>query len=700
MHSHITTSLICLLLISPVACTNATRPDTTDPQPGAVKMLPETAATRDAATGPARLFEPVHAPAFTEVREGLNGWVFGDVDGNGYLDIFTVTTPPFALDTMPEFTDTTGNIERTRDPIDRLRLYLNHGGFRMEQHDIELTGSPATPADLSQGWRGGQVPALADFDDDGFYDLFISRQTPIRGGRPIPGKEPVGNSLFISNGAFHRFEDVSREYGVLNDKAYNRQVSLGDLNLDGFLDIATGADNVVNAFEGLPISALFVFRPNDGAFAGGRFEDIGGTDLVPDFGGFYHDSARDRAGPNIVLRDLDNDGDLDLAQGNHLLVIGRTPPLNRLPYSPAEYRHGFFNWQNRVMETGEFRFEKITDNGFADVGRFRYDREMGKLVPVGDERAPAITHLFYGDVNNDGTFDAIAVTGMNPVGRPATEPVAARFWYNLGDFQFRVATKEAGLDVLNNKYRFWMDFFGEQPAEALENIDPEPLPSQPGLEPWAPLDQFPRYSDLVFADFDNDGWLDFVVFDRMISQLINGRSILFMNRGDGTFEPKPTSFSGISRTSISAEAADLDNDGLVDLVVSADPDNTGVTYDAREFETTVFRNTGAHGGRDNHWLRLRFSGVSDARLIGTRIVLRERKTGRILGTRGVYSNHTYKSSSALEAHFGLGKTRRVDMEIFLPGGQELSIDNVKADRYVDVDLRDGKYRVVRTRPTN
>ncbi|NWG46841.1 MAG: FG-GAP repeat protein [Alphaproteobacteria bacterium] len=277
----------------------------------------------------------------------------------------------------------------------------------------------------------------------------------MRGGKPIPGKKVgIGSSLFISDRSFFKFVDVSNAYGAKNETAYNRQVSLGDVNLDGFLDIAIGADNVVNQFEGLPLSALLVFQPKDGMFDGGRFEDIGGTDLVPDFGGYYNDPSRDRAGPNIVLRDLDNDGDIDLAQGNHLLVIGGNIPLNRIPFTPAEYRHGFFNWQNKLLETGSFRFEKITDNGFADVGQFRYDEAEGMLVPRGEERAPAITHLFYADVNNDGLFDAIAVAGMNPIGRPATEPVAARFWYNEGNFQFRIATEEAGLDILNQRYAF------------------------------------------------------------------------------------------------------------------------------------------------------------------------------------------------------------------------------------------------------
>ena len=79
----------------------------------------------------------------------------------------------------------------------------------------------------------------------------------------------------------------------------------------------------------------------------GHFVDIGGTDRVPDFGGFYHDSAKDKAGPGITLRDLDNDGDLDLVQSFHCDV---RQPL--LPYSPGEYRQGVFCWKNLLAETG------------------------------------------------------------------------------------------------------------------------------------------------------------------------------------------------------------------------------------------------------------------------------------------------------------------------------------------------------------
>jgi len=203
------------------------------------------------------------------------------------------------------------------------------------------------------------------------------------------------------------------------------------------------------------------------------------------------------------------------------------------------------------------------------------------------------------------------------------------------------------------------------------------------------LDQPPRYADAVFADFDNDGWVDLVATDRMENDALETRSILLMNRGDGTFEPKPTTFSGLDAAGLSVEAADLDNDGLVDLIVGSDPDNSGETADLRDFESIVYRNTGLHGARENHWLRLRFSGVPDALVLGARVEVREPDSGRLLGMRAVASNPSYRSAAPLEAHFGLGAVERVDVVVALPGGRRVEVGGVAADRFLDLDLVEG-----------
>jgi hypothetical protein len=140
-----------------------------------------------------------------------------------------------------------------------------------------------------------------------------------------------------------------------------------------------------------------VFQPKDGKFEGGQFKDIGGTDLIPDFGGFYHDSAKDKGGPNLALRDIDNDGDLDLLQSTHVLINGRF--RHDLPYSPGEYRQGVFTWRNLLTDTGEFKFEKSVGNGLAVEARLRFDEQQQRFVPAGEARAPGLAYLFFGDVD-------------------------------------------------------------------------------------------------------------------------------------------------------------------------------------------------------------------------------------------------------------------------------------------------------------
>ncbi len=146
---------------------------------------------------------------------------------------------------------------------------------------------------------------------------------------------------------------------------------------------------------------------------------------------------------------------------------------------------------------------------------------------------------------------------------------------------------------------------------------------------------------------------------------------------------RPT-FSGLDGTDICGEAADLNNDGLLDLVFAADPDNSGLVLSMGRYENKVYWNTGEHGAKENHWLCLRFSGATHAELIGARVEL---DTGGKKQYRWIHPDHSYKSGGALEAHFGLGGATIADLKITLPNGKSVSFAGAKADQYLDLNLK-------------
>jgi len=108
------------------------------------------------------------------------------------------------------------------------------------------------------------------------------------------------------------------------------------------------------------------------------------------------------------------------------------------------------------------------------------------------------------------------------------------------------------------------------------------------------------------GDVDLDGWQDFFVtngFDNSSSP-----NALFLNDRDGSFTDITAAIGGGDFDGRGVAFADFDNDGDLDLVVTADAGQA----------TRLWRNDSATG---NHWLGLRLSGsTSNASAIGARVV--------------------------------------------------------------------------------
>ena len=118
----------------------------------------------------------------------------------------------------------------------------------------------------------------------------------------------------------------------------------------------------------------------------------------------------------------------------------------------------------------------------------------------------------------------------------------------------------------------------------------------------------------VAADFDNDMDLDIYMVCR--GSITNRANILYENLGDGTFLAEPEAGGAEGSTlgrGDSVATADFDNDGFMDFIVT----NGDNQYPFNKGPHQLFRNL----GNMNHWLEIDLEGVSSNRDgIGAQII--------------------------------------------------------------------------------
>jgi len=178
-----------------------------------------------------------------------------------------------------------------------------------------------------------------------------------------------------------------------------------------------------------------------------------------------------------------------------------------------------------------------------------------------------------------------------------------------------------------------------------------------------------------FFDYDNDGLLDLFVANGhvypQIDQIETGSTYrqpnqLFKNQGDGRFLPVAAG-PGLALEKVSRGTAfgDYDDDGDIDLFVVELNDTP-----------TLLRND---GGNAKNWLVIQVLGREDNRDgLGTRIRLQASGSQQWRTINGAAS---YLSHNDLRAHFGLGKTARVDrVDITWPNGSTYAVEDIPANK--------------------
>jgi hypothetical protein len=526
---------------------------------------------------------------------------------------------------------TTGKIPSALSPI-RFQEVARSAGL-----DFVLQNNPTSRKHMIETMPGGV--AAFDYNNDGRVDIFFTNGAAI----PSLDKESseYSNRLYRNDGGM-KFTDVTSEAGVAG-AGYSMGVAAADYNNDGYTDLF-----VAGVYRNILYRNL----------GNGKFED------VTERAGIKSDKWAVAAG----WFDYDNDGWLDLFVVNYAKW---TPEfdrycgereLNRRVYCHPKYFEGLSNTLYRNRHDGTF--EDVT-------ARSGIGAHIGRGMSVA-----------FADYDNDG-FTDVFVTNDN---------LPNFLFHNRGDGTFEEVALLAGVALTNNGLpvaSMGADF-RDYDNDGLPDINVTalagetfPLFRNAGNGLFQDATHRSRLATLTttrsgwsngFFDFNNDGWKDLFTANSDVNDLVDlygpthykQPNSVFVNLGDGTFRDVSAEAGfNLARAHRGSAFADFDNDGKIDVIVSA-------LGEPAELWQNV-------SPEPNHWLILKLTGTRSNRDgMGAKIKI------------GNQFNHVttavgYASSSPQSVHFGTGKLDKVErIEIRWPSGTVQVLQNIATNQVLEV----------------
>jgi tetratricopeptide (TPR) repeat protein len=515
---------------------------------------------------------------------------------------------------------------------------------------FRLQHSPTAEKHQIETMPGGV--AVIDYDRDGLMDIYFPN------GASSPSLRRTGpehwNRLYrnLGNG---RFADVTSHAGVHGD-GYMMGAAAADFDNDGFPDLFVA---------GVRRNILYRNLGN------GTFRDItaqaGVSNPHPVYGAMW--------GIHGAWFDFDRDGWLDLFIVNYCVwdparepYCGEQGPGLRTYCHPRHYAP----LPNRL-------FRNNRDGTFSDVSiASGVERHLGKGMgaAVGDVDADGWPDLFVANDTEpnflfrnrgDGTFEEVAATwgvAVNQFGSPVSAMGAdLRDIDNDGRLDLFVT------DLANEGFLLFRHAASHfEDVSNLSGITRITLP-------------YAGWSNPV-ADYNNDGWKDLFSANGHVTdniERIQGRSYrqgnaLLLNRGNGTFEDVSarTGRDLIKRGAHrGAAVADFDNDGRLDLVVTALGESA-----------KLLRNIATSEGG---WLMLRLTGrASNRDGLGT-VVRLTLDDGRVLMNHATTSVG-FASSSDPRVHFGVPPNRVIErVTLQWPSGAFQTIERPALNQILSVE---------------
>jgi ASPIC and UnbV/FG-GAP-like repeat len=501
----------------------------------------------------------------------------------------------------------------------------------------------------------GASASAADFDRDGFDDLFVTDSS-------IDGK----NRLYRNNGNL-TFTDVSAKAGIDsgNDEANASADSLWlDFNNDGRPDIFVSRFGKSQLYQNM---------------GNGTFKDVSRAAGIDK----YLNAI------TAIAFDYDHDGDVDLFVGAYFA------PVNLFnPETPRFFPESFETANNGG---GVIVFRNNGNGTFTDASE-----------AVGIKLSGWSLDLGHADANNDGWDDLYVAADFG----------TDRFFVNNKNGTFGDLTEKAiGIDTKKGMNVDWGDFDNDGLLDLyVTNITDDYM--REGNFLWKNNGDL-TFTDVSretgtfdtgwgwgakFFDYDNDGWLDLYVTNGWVSagtdsyvpdvfemiikpgidlsdarnwppmgtKSLSGyqKKRLFHNeRGQVFTDQAPKYGVDSTRDGRGIATADFDNDGRVDMFVAN-----------ANGEPFLYRNTMPDTG---HWAEFELTGVRSNRLaVGAQVRV---TAGGRTQLRFVDGGNSFAGQGSMRLHVGLGAATTIDkVEVRWPSGQQQVLTKVPVDRLTKI----------------
>ena len=493
----------------------------------------------------------------------------------------------------------------------------------------------------------GSGACWLDFDDDGWMDLYLVNGTTLA---QLRAKAPAKTSNHLyRNNRNGTFSDVTAKAGAPG-RGWGFGCVAADYDNDGHIDlfVSNFGPNVLYRNRG------------DGTFVDTTARaGVGGGEI-------WHAGS--------AFADYDRDGDLDLFVPGYLDFNSRALELKTCEYRGVT-----------VHACGPLGYRGVPDALYRNNGDGTFT-EVSAPAGVGDEKLYFGFQAIWEDFNNDGWPDLFVGNDSNPnyLYRNKRDGTFEEIGVTAG-VAFTADGKEmSSMGVAAGDYDHdgWMDLFVTTFAGdnyVLFHNDGDGLfsdvsfPSGVG-EPTVPYLGWAT----AFFDYDNDGHPDLFCANGHVYPEVDGRLRetyrqplqLLRNLGNGKFADvsKATGLSALNPVSARGGAyADFDNDGDVDVVISA-----------MDAPPLLLRNEASTRTPAARWIRLKLEGVKSNRGgVGARVRV---TSGQSTQTASLRAGESYLSSHDPRLHFGLGAAGSADVEVTWPSGTRSRHSHLAAGR--------------------